>query len=244
MTNSAPGPVALPALATTGDFGVSTKCPSSIASLASCTISVSFTPTATGPRSGTMAAASNDRAYPATPVVLSGNGIDFSIGVSPGTGQVIAGDPASTSVTVSPIAGFANPVTLSCATAATGSTCTTASTSFDPATAITTAVSITTTAKYTVIGYAGLGDGGFLWLVAAGSGVLLWTKRRSAGALARAGLGVVLLAAASLWMTGCSGKLPSQNPVYTAPGVYAITLTATDGFLVHSATYNLTVTAQ
>ena len=244
VTNSASGPVALPALATTGDFSVSTNCPTLIASLANCSISVTFTPTTTGPRNGTLAVVSPNPAYPATPTVLSGNGIDFSIGVSPGSGKVIAGDPTSTSVTVSPLAGFANPVTLSCATPAAASTCTVASTSFDPAEPITTAVSITTTAKYAVIGYGGFGGSGLLWLVAVGSGFLLWTKRRSAGALTRSALAVLLLAAASLWMTGCSGKLPAQNPAFTAPGVYAITLTATDGFLVHSATYNLTVTAQ
>jgi hypothetical protein len=243
VTNSAPGPVALPAFATTGDFSVSTTCPAVIPSLVNCTIGVTFKPTAAGPRSGTMAAPSNNPADLATPVVLSGNGIDFLIAVSPGSGQVVAGDPASTSVTVSPLAGFANPVSLSCTTLAVASTCTTASTSFDPAEAIATAVSITTTAKYAVIGYGGFGGSGFLWLVALASGMLLWTKRRSARALARSGLIVVLLAAASFGITGCSGKSPAQNPVYTAPGNYAITLTATDGFLVHSATYTLTVTA-
>jgi PKD repeat protein len=48
----------------------------------------------------------------------------------------------------------------------------------------------------------------------------------------------------SLSATGCSGKLPAQNPAYTGPGNYTVTLTATDGFLVHSATYSLTVSAK
>jgi PKD repeat protein len=43
-------------------------------------------------------------------------------------------------------------------------------------------------------------------------------------------------------MTGCTGKEPAANSPYTAPGSYTVTLTATDGFLVHSATYALTVT--
>jgi hypothetical protein len=54
----------------------------------------------------------------------------------------------------------------------------------------------------------------------------------------------VLLAAIGLSTTGCSGKLPTQNPSYTGPGGYTITVSATDGFLVHSATYSLTVKAK
>ena len=39
-------------------------------------------------------------------------------------------------------------------------------------------------------------------------------------------------------------QAPAQNSTYTAPGTYNFTVTATDGFLVHSATYALTVTAK
>jgi hypothetical protein len=53
-----------------------------------------------------------------------------------------------------------------------------------------------------------------------------------------------MLLAFGVSATGCSGKLPAQNSVYTGAGSYVITVTATDGFLVHSATYNLTVTAK
>jgi hypothetical protein len=53
-----------------------------------------------------------------------------------------------------------------------------------------------------------------------------------------------LLAAISLSMTGCTGKLPAQNAAFTGPGNYTVTVTATDGFLVRSATYSLTVTAK
>jgi len=102
-------------------------------------------------------------------------------------------------------------------------------------------VSISTTSQYTVIGYSGFGGRGVLWLIAGASGWLLWRKRRSGRALARGGLLLVLLGAMGLGLTSCTGKLPDQNAPYTAPGNYAVTVTATDGFLVHSATYSLTV---
>jgi hypothetical protein len=53
-----------------------------------------------------------------------------------------------------------------------------------------------------------------------------------------------MLLAFGLSSSGCTGKLPTQNSSYTGPGSYVITVTATDGFLVHSATYNLTVSAK
>jgi hypothetical protein len=104
--------------------------------------------------------------------------------------------------------------------------------------------SITTTSQYTVIGYGGFGGGGFLWLIAVASGWLLWTKRRSGRALLRGGLLVVLLGAMGLGLTSCTGKLPDQNAAWTGAGNYTVTVTATDGFLVHSAAYSLTVTAK
>jgi hypothetical protein len=109
-------------------------------------------------------------------------------------------------------------------------------------------VSFTTTSQYTVIGYGVYGGRGFLWLIAAASGWLLWRRRRSGRALVRVGLLVgllvVLLGAMSLGLTGCTGRLPSQNPSWTTPGNYTVTVTATDGILVHSATYGLTVSAK
>jgi hypothetical protein len=53
-----------------------------------------------------------------------------------------------------------------------------------------------------------------------------------------------MLAALTVSLSGCSGKLPAQNAAYTGPGTYTVMVSATDGFLVHSATYTLTVTAK
>ena len=60
----------------------------------------------------------------------------------------------------------------------------------------------------------------------------------------RTGLLMVLMGAVGLSLTGCSGKIPTQNVAYTGPGSYTVTVTATDGFLVHAATYTLAVTAK
>jgi hypothetical protein len=104
--------------------------------------------------------------------------------------------------------------------------------------------SIDTTSQYTVVGYGGLGGTGVLWLGGMLSGWLLWRTRRYTGRVLRGGLMLVVLAAVGLSMTACSGKLPAQNPAFTSPGGYRVTVTATDGFLIHSATYSLSVTSK
>jgi len=246
LTSNASSALPVPAFVTTGDYSVSTKaCGVTLAGLSSCLISVTFTPEATGPRSGTVGVNSTNLLLSGLTAMLSGNGVDFSLGLSPPSGTVVAGDSATSTATVTPIAGFASPVTLSCTVAAgaVASACGLGSTSVVPTSAVSEAITVTTTSQYTVIGYGGFG-GGYLWLVAVGSGWLLWTRRRSAGALVRTGLLVALLAAIGFSMTGCSGKLPAQNAAYTGPGNYTVTVTATDGFLVHSATFSLTVTAK
>jgi len=87
-----------------------------------------------------------------------------------------------------------------------------------------------------------------MWMVGVCSGWMLWLRRRRLGGGLRRGLLVGLLVATALassaLLTGCSGKLPTQNAVYTGPGSYTVTVSATDGFLVRSATYKLTVSAQ
>jgi hypothetical protein len=147
----------------------------------------------------------------------------------------------STKATVTPIAGFAAPVTMVCTSNAAASTCVPTLVSFVPSEAVTTTVPITTTSQYTVVGFTA-GNAGLLSLIALGSGWLLWIKRRSTRSLMGCALTLCLMAMAAMSFTGCGGKLPSQNSPFTAAGTYTYTVTATDGFLTHTATYSLTVT--
>ncbi|QMU70934.1 discoidin domain-containing protein [Streptacidiphilus sp. P02-A3a] len=73
VTNGGSAAAAISKVATTGDFSQTNTCGSSLASGASCTVSVTFTPTATGNRTGSLTVASNDPASPLT-VGLSGTG--------------------------------------------------------------------------------------------------------------------------------------------------------------------------
>jgi hypothetical protein len=241
------GTLATPVFATTGSYSVSTAaCGAQIAAQSACLVSVTFDPQTPGPNAGTLADNSTNLVYAGLNATMTGIGVDFTISLNPTSDSVIAGDGVTTNVTVTPTPGFAAPITLSCTavSALTASSCNFPSPTLTPSTVVTESITITTTSQYTVVGYSGFGGRGYLWLIALGSGCLLWSTRRRARLLLRGSLLLAMLAAIGLSLTGCTGKLPAQNATWTAPGNYAITVTATQGDLVRSATYNLTVTAK
>jgi hypothetical protein len=73
VTNNGTASATLGTVATTGDFAQTKTCGTTLAAGASCTVNVTFTPTATGARTGTLSVASNDPNGPLT-VALSGTG--------------------------------------------------------------------------------------------------------------------------------------------------------------------------
>ncbi len=242
LTNTASGPVPVPALSATGDYtAAAVNCPSSLSGGSSCTINVTFRPTGTGTRSGSLAFNS---AYTSSVLTLTGNGVDFALALSSSSGTVIAGRFITTNLLPTPIAGFSSTVRFSCSTSAPGATCTLGSGALVPASSASVTVTMATTAQYTVIGYGGLGGGGLLILLAGGSVWLLRRKVRAAHPLLKTGLAVLLLGTASLTLTGCGNLKPAQNANYTGPGSYTFTITGTDGILTHTTTYNLAVTVQ
>ena len=246
VTNNASGVVNVPGLGTTGDYSVTNSCNNSVPALGTCLISVTFQPTAAGPRPGTLTVNSSDPAYTGTNTALTGNGLDFSVAMNPSSGTVIAGYSTNTSFVTTPLGGFSANLQLSCKTNAPGSTCSLSAGNYAAGSPVTTQVTITTTAQYAVVGYGGFGGTAWLWFVGLGAGALLFVGRRRIGTAARTGLVLVLVAAGTFSLTGCSGKLPAMNANATVPvaGGYTYTVTATDGFLVRSATYNLNVTVK
>jgi CSLREA domain-containing protein len=89
LSNTGNGSLTINSIAATGDFAVQTNnttnpCLTSLAPENQCTISVTFTPTATGTRNGTLSVTNNDLGSPQT-AILSGTGIV----PAPGVGFVI-----------------------------------------------------------------------------------------------------------------------------------------------------------
>jgi hypothetical protein len=82
LTNAFPLPVAVKTVTTTGDFAQTNTCPVSPAKLASgttCTVSVKFTPTAIGARTGKLTLTEN---APASPLIVNLTGLATDVSLS------------------------------------------------------------------------------------------------------------------------------------------------------------------
>src|SRR5260370_6590094 len=161
LTNTGTGPLTITSIAASGDFAWTstgaTACPISpaipiLAAGANCKISVTFTPTATGARAGTLTI--TDNATPPTQTVgLTGTGTnpppDFGLTGPTTTQSVTAGSTLNFNVTMTPMNGFTGAVALTCGGAPNLSTCTVTPTSVAAAngtSAQTAQVSLATTA--------------------------------------------------------------------------------------------------
>ncbi len=112
------------AFTATGDFVVTAPCAvTTLAPGASCSVTVAFTPTTVGTRTGTLTVASSDPASPlAIPLTGTGTGPvappgtgSFTLTASSPTVTVASSSPATYSLTVTPINGFTGQVVLNCA---------------------------------------------------------------------------------------------------------------------------------
>src|SRR5262249_24452527 len=82
LTNSGDGPLTITAITATGDFITGNNCGGTLAAGASCTVVVSFLPTATGTRTGSLSLSSNSSTT-VSPITLTGTGVDQALVVSP-----------------------------------------------------------------------------------------------------------------------------------------------------------------
>ena len=246
ITNYTAAAIALTGITINGDYAYTTTCGSILGSLGNCTITVSFTPTALGTRAGTITVTTNDTKVPVITVALTGNGVDFAIAVSPASGATLAGYNITPSLTLTPLGGFSSPIAIGCTTDAAGSTCLPQSTPYTLAALTAMPLAITTTSKYTVIGYGGLGGTGsspWVWLVALGASLAMFTQRRRR-LLPRLLALLITLALLGTAGLGCGSRDPNLNNNPTLPGTYTYTVSATDGEITHTATYSLTISVR
>jgi hypothetical protein len=250
LTNSGTFALSIQGVSATGDFNASSQCGTSLAANASCTVSVTFTPTAVGSRTGTLTIADNAAGNPHT-VSISGNGTAaFTIGAAQSgsmTAMVTSGSTASYSLSLVGAAGFAGAVNLSCNGAPLYAACTLSPTSVtlpsggtDNFTVnVTTSVTQTSQlTRSTTVALAGMGLAGLVVLSFA-SGL----RRRVRGLLMMLAAGLVISAGlTSCGGSGSGGGGGSHTTVNdTAPGTYSLTLTATASGASASQTLTLVV---
>ena len=114
LTNTGSASLSISSIATSQPFAETNNCPASLDGGASCTISVTFTPQASGAVNDAVTISDSAAGSPQT-VSLTGNGLDFSVSVTPASVTISSGAKANYTVTVSELGGsFNHNVSLSC----------------------------------------------------------------------------------------------------------------------------------
>jgi hypothetical protein len=250
ITNSGNGPLTITSVQATGDFAETNNCTSVNAS-GTCTIQVTFTPTASGSRTGTLTIADSALNSPQT-VTLNGSGIDFSVAPpSSASSSVQPGGMATYQISVAPIGGtFSSAITLACEGAPAFSTCTLSPTSVTPgATTATVNVSIQTgSGTATTQSAKHIRPSAFLWTLTPGFGLFgmlligaRGTRRRKS--IYFLSLMLIVTLALLLW-TGCGSTKTVTTTVQntqTPAGTYTILVIGTSGSVQHFTSLTLTV---
>jgi VCBS repeat-containing protein len=270
LTNSGPGSLTIASATVSADFALATtgtSCPYSGGAVApggTCTVDVTFTPTATGPLSGSVTIVDNDHGIASSTqtVSLSGTGADFTLAVASGyssSQSVSPGQTATYTLSVGGEGGFNQAVTFTCAGAPSESTCTV---SPNPATVGSSATSVTVTVTTTASSASAprtfpplqprLPRPQVMLMLAALLAAGAWLIRDWREEGASRGRAVLLPLAAGLLLAvmattcggGGGGGGGSTNPG-TPAGSYALTVTGTFGSgstaLSHSIALTLSV---
>ena len=249
LTNTGSASLNISGIQITGDFAQTNNCPTTLAVNLSCTLNLSFTPTSTGSRSGTLILSDNAQGSPQF-VNLSGLGMDFNLSSSPSSDTLKAGNTATYQLTVSPLGGaFTNIVTLNCSGAPSQAACSVSPSAVTPNGSVaTTTLTITTTAAVTQsIPLRSSQDRTFyaFWIPLPGIGMigLILGASGAKSRKPRASFLLALIGMALTLMVGCAGGTGITTPPQagTAPGTYTITVTGTSGGLQHSVPVTLIV---
>jgi len=260
LTNTGNAVLTITGISASGDYGQTNNCAGTLAASAKCTISVTFTPTAAGTRTGSVSITDNASGSPQM-VSLTGTGSaanagNFSVTTSTNSVSTTGGQPTNFTVSVTPTGGFNQAVTVTCQGAPQAASCSVTPGVLTPtgAGAMTATVMVTTTAHSMQVPSARprwivppMGEQGLELLRELALLALLMLAsllgRRKQQVRWTLGAALLLLALVS---GGCSGLVTSSvNKVGTPPGNYPLTVTATSGSgasaITHSATVTLTV---
>jgi hypothetical protein len=253
LTNRSTVGVFITQIAASGDFQQTNNCGGALNDMATCTISVIFTPSAGGARTGTLTVAAGTGSPLTQTIPLSGTGGDFSVSAGSGgagaTATVAAGATATYPLSLTAGVGFSGTVALTCSGAPTAATCSISPTSLtlSGGTPATATVSVATTARSAVFIPALYNRGDFRWRMFVAPGLLamsaaltmlvllgLLSRRKHRPSWVPLATFAIFVLFAGIVVNGCGGgsSNPPSNPtggIGTAAGTYTITVTATAG---------------
>jgi hypothetical protein len=253
VTNSGTGPLILSSLQATSEFATTNTCGGQIAPGGTCTIQVTFTPSASGTQTGTLTIADNAADSPQI-AALTGN--VASPGPPPSIGLGVAsGGTASATVTAGATAtyalsiggsGVSGTASLTCTGAPTGALCSVPATvPLDASSASTFNASVSTTSR-SPVGFYRHGSSPWVWALVI-FGCMTFFKTPSAKQSSRSRLRFAPLFILAVAFCSCGGgsntsPVPTPNPNGTPTGTYTLVLTAKSGSTMQ--TQNLTLTVQ
>lgn len=247
LSNSGTIALAIASISATGDFAQSNTCGSSVAAGGSCQISITFTPTASGTRTGALRIVDNTAQSPQS-VALSGTGTGPNLGLglpAGGSGSLTlaAGANGSYTLTIGG-AGVAGTASLSCTGAPTGATCSVPATvSLNANTPSSITVSVTTTSRSALLMPIERTPGLPILGIVLGIGMIAAPMALAKRWKTRIGFASLVMA---LGLCACGGGGPSSggssNPNGTPAGNYQLIVTASSGSTTQ--TTNLTLTVQ
>jgi len=252
LSNTGNAELSVTKIATSGDFSQTNDCGNKVAAGARCTISITFTPKTAGVKAGAVTITDNAAGSPHL-AGLSGTGTDFGMSASPPNATVDAGQSATYAITIVPVAGFNQALSLSCSGAPQAATCTVSPELVTPdgTSPVSTQVTVATKARSAVLPRGngprvGLppveGPLGLYWLFILAAFAFLTAVMTSRLGVRRMWLVPVVLLLVLLW-GACN--VGSQRITGTPPGGYALTITATTsatgGALSHQIQVGLTV---
>ena len=249
LSNIGSAPLVISNVTQSGNFAQINNCGTSVAAGSTCTINVTFTPTASGNLFGTITITDNAAGSPQS-IALSGVGAAATFAISSLTAapSVPAGQTASYALSVTSSGSFSQPVTLSCIAPAT-ITCEVAPSAVIPSTSPAQAATLTVSTALRAFAPPASGikidplrflqHAGAAWLALLAAILMALTAAtlRRRPFAATFGLAVCLLLA----LAACSGGNSSGAPAGTPAGQYTITVSGTAGGVTNTTQLALQV---
>ena len=253
-TNDGTSAITFTNISASGDFSETDNCTATaLQPTTNCSINVTFQPTGTSASVGALTLTDNAPGSPQI-VILNGSGFtqnpDFSIGAVAPSASITAGGTATYTVVLGSLAGFNQPVNMSCSGLPKGTAC---SFSVNPVTPSSGGTSVTvsvSTAERTIVPPSGIRvapparmirNVNILWASCLSILLLfgMWTAGTKRGR--RAGATLVLAAGLILFCVACNGGGATGTPAGTPAGTYTISIDATSGAITHSTPVTLQV---